>query len=298
MRRFGRTSSVCLLLIIGIKVLQTLIFSRNTLNTYNTVSQYAIVIPFTSWESEVLLRNFEFWNIFTPCTLDSSRIDLIFYFHKDLTKGSGHLINMFRSSINKNDNVSRCFNSIKFLNAGLSESQDLYPESASRMFFNLFKFPRMTIYTSFFYMEADVLPCKSGWIDALLKEFKVHGGFWVRGSIIRGSDAVTGQYSYSNHINGNALYSIGNPSFRSFILDVVEPNFWKNPNDYLGGYDVGLHMIRLDRSIVSWDYYTETVHLFQYTNFIQNYYRKPTNATLICKSFPETFLVHGRNVLY
>jgi hypothetical protein len=163
---------------------------------------------------------------------------------------------MFREGIRKNENLSRCFNDVKFLNADLQDSEDTYPESASRMFFKLFKLGRMTEYNSFFYMEADVLPCKSGWIDSLLDEFSIHGKFWMRGSIIRGSDELTGNSLFARHINGNALYAIGDPKFRSFITDVIEPNFWKNPDSYFGGYDVALYMIRLDRSMVSWNFFT------------------------------------------
>ena len=195
--------------------------------------------------------------MFPPCTSSTSdQLDLVFYFHKDLTRGSGHLIRMFRDAIRKNGNVSKCFNDIKFLNAGLEEDEDAYPESASRMFFKLFKFSRIIEYNAFFYMESDVLPCRSGWIDALFKEFSIHGNFWMRGSIIRGSDDLTGQSSFAHHINGNALYAVGDPRFRSFVTNMVEPNFWKSPDSYLGGYDVALYMIRLDRSIISWDVFT------------------------------------------
>ena len=215
----------------------------------------AIVIPFTSWESETLLQNIEYWNTYSPCISETPvKIDLVFYFHKDFTKGSGHLVRMFRERIYKFENVSKCFNAIKFLNAGLLDSQDLYPESAARMFFKLFKTNWMQNYKYFFYMEADVLPCKKGWIDALINESKIPGGFWVRGSIIRGSDDI--ESSYLNHINGNSLYSVSNTDFKSFISNIIEPNFWKNTKNYMGGYDVALFMIRLDRSIISWNYFT------------------------------------------
>jgi hypothetical protein len=253
-----RFYSICLLIIILVFFWdRKKIYSSQKTSTHSSNPVLnAIVVPFTSWESERILLNFEYWNAYPPCESSYIQLDLIFYFHKDFTRGSGHLIKMFREGIRKNENVTRCFNDVKFLNADLYDSEDRYPESASRMFFKLFKLRLMTEYNSFFYMEADVLPCKSGWIDSLLKEFSIHGKFWMRGSIIRGSDKHTGNSLFAPHINGNALYAIGDPEFRSFITDVIEPNFWKNPDSYLGGYDVALYMIRLDRSIVSWDFFT------------------------------------------
>jgi hypothetical protein len=144
-----------------------------------------------------------------------------------------------------------------------------------------------------YYMEPDNLPCRRGWADQILKESLVPNGFWVRGSIIRDGNPSVSDYAYAQHINGNALYAMNNLKFKKF-LSKIEKRFWQDPDRYLGGYDVGLYLIRHERDIISWKEFTDTVHLFQYTSLIQNWYRTPGNLTEICLHSNQTFLVHGR----
>ena len=272
-------------------------------------ASFALIIPFAGWQSDLVLRNIQdVWSRWPPCFLPRMHsTDLYIYYHQDITK-SDHLIPLLRSAFLKHANVSSCFKTIQFLNAGLSDANDVYPLAAARMFFKLFKSSKLIRYPAMYYMEPDNIPCKQGWLDQLFRESRVPGGFWVRGkfveslrksgSIIRDRDPVTGQYPYSQHINGNALYAIGDADFRSFVSHIVEPAFWGDPDEFLGGYDVALYMIRQNRTLISWIYYTETIHLFQYTSLIQNLYRTPGNSSLICDEFPKTYLVHGREVVW
>ncbi len=144
-------------------------------------------------------------------------------------------------------------------------------------------------------MEPDNYPCRSHWLNQIYQESL--SSFWVRGSIIRDNSEETGLYEYAHHINGNAFYAIGDPDFVEFI-EWIENRFWQDPDEYLGGYDVAIYLLRHNRKAYSWKNFTETVHLFQYTPTIQNVYRTPVNATELCGKFKETYLVHGRQVYF
>lgn len=262
-------------------------------------SSLIVVVPFVGWQSEWVFSNLDsIWPRVPPCENADSSItakpDLFFYFHKDISR-SRFALSEIQRLFRKHENVSRCFASLQFLNAGLSEAEDVYPLAAARMFFRLFKSKRLLSYKTMFYMEPDNLPCRTGWLTALDRESRVPGGFWVRGSILRDGVEDTGRYSYASHINGNALYAIGNKEFRAF-LSKVETSFWARPNDFLGGYDVALHTLRSDRSFMTWIEYTESVHLFQYTQLVQNLFRTQGNASEICQRYPSTYFIHGREV--
>ena len=68
-------------------------------------------------------------------------------------------------------------------------------------------------YDYIYLMEADNRPCRSGWLDQLRRD--VSSSPWISGGIRRDGVEVGGKFS--DHINGNALYNIGDHEFRSFI---------------------------------------------------------------------------------
>jgi hypothetical protein len=266
------------------------------METAGNSSSLIVVVPFVGWQSEWVFRNLDsIWPRVPPCESDlHPKPELFFYFHKDISR-SRFALSEIQRLFRKHENVSRCFASLQFLNAGLSDAEDVYPLAAARMFFRLFKSKRLAQYKTMYYMEPDNLPCRAGWLTALGRESHVPGGFWVRGSILRDGIEDTGRYPYAAHINGNALYAIGDQAFREF-LSKVEESFWARPNDFLGGYDVALHTLRTDRSFMTWIEYTQTVHLFQYTELVQNLFRTKGNASDICRSFSSTYFIHGREI--
>ena len=76
--------------------------------------------------------------------------------------------------------------------------------------------------TSFvFYMEPDVRVIKFFWLNGIINEIG-NGNFWSKGSLFRGdlnkfakNDKYLPNYV---HINGNALYNIGNDEFNLFYF--------------------------------------------------------------------------------
>ncbi|KAJ1562059.1 hypothetical protein HK405_000255 [Cladochytrium tenue] len=253
-----------------------------------------------------------------------------------------------------------CFASVRYLDARLSPAESTYPLGATRMFFQLVdelaapdddsdgqslehtseQSPavpggrpmafgsasgtaaarsRRALPDYLYYMEPDNNACRAGWLTQLHHEAAA-GGFWLRGSPPRSGDAGAAQGPLAQHINGNALYALGDPRFaRRFLLGHVRPRVL--PPDlrgaygsgtsggpaassyppalpYLGAYDVAIDLIRRDTDIVGARAFGATAHLFQYTPTVQNWYRTPVNATELCSREPETFLVHGRETYF
>ncbi|KAJ3338874.1 hypothetical protein HDU93_008927 [Gonapodya sp. JEL0774] len=100
-----------------------------------------------------------------------NNVDLIFYFHTDILHGlNAGLATKLRATL-ATANATRCFRTIKFMNARLSPSEDAYPMGPSNMFFKLWNLRAMTEgYDWMYYMEPDNRPCRSGWLEALCLE--------------------------------------------------------------------------------------------------------------------------------
>jgi hypothetical protein len=240
------------------------------------------------------------------------------------------------SVVEKNEGriVGDCFHKIKFWSARLAPEDDIYPLGASNMFFRLFSQSKLTTaYDAMFYMEPDNLPCRPYWIHKVVSESElgrkhVHAaersvadtghpspepnaerhisnkyaeGFWVKGSIIRNNMSSPSLASFSDHLNGNALYrwdSEGhNRPFLSFVSHVAQ-HFHRHPHLFLNSYDIAMFLVRRNRTLTEWKEYTSTMHKFVYVSWIQNVYREKVNGTKLAEDHPNTFFVHGREVYW
>ncbi|WP_200242403.1 glycosyltransferase [Lamprobacter modestohalophilus] len=70
-------------------------------------------------------------------------------------------------------------------------------------------------------LEPDAIPIRANWLAAI--EDLVCGSerFWICGSHYRGIAKI---HAFS-HINGNAIYNVGDPAFQRFIGDTLKPHF-------------------------------------------------------------------------
>lgn len=169
------------------------------------------------------------------------------------------------------------------------------------MFFNLFS-PSMNelaeSYDFFFWMEHDCYPCRKHWMNSIMAEMQLDRQAWMRGSILRDiSNEDYKNYTFREHLNGNAWYRIAAPEFRDFIWNTVRPEWLRNTDMYISSWDIAIDLIRQNRSLVNWETYVETRHRFVHTGSIQNWYRGTANKTQLCSKYSETFLVHGSHVV-
>ena len=244
-------------------------------------------MPMTETEIVKVKENMASMLKLNPCTEQCQTIDLIFYFNRDMNSS---IVKFFKDVQSLTKGYYRNFG---LLFANLSHEQDTYPLGASLMFFDLLKSGKLSDkYDKFFLMEADVIPCRENWLDQVYKQSI--GEFWMKGSILRYPSASQGTSNFAEHINGNAIYSLS-PNFQKF-LQMVESKFLKHSKRYLDSYDIAIYTILHDRYAVSYEQFTDWVHLFVYSDFIVNVYRRKILLDMICRQNPSTFLVHGRYV--
>lgn len=104
---------------------------------------------------------------------------------------------------------------------------------------------------------------------------------------------------YKRHINGNAIYNIGDEAFVSFVNNLVAPFLFANLETVLESYDLAIHRVLLDRKLMPWPIYTEIAHKFQLTPTILNFYYRdmlPINFTRECGRREDAFLLHCKSV--
>ena len=70
-------------------------------------------------------------------------------------------------------------------------------------------------------IELDCFPSSGGWLDRSNKLVDGSNGTWVIGSKYAGSFGL--HVSVLNHLNGNALYNVGNPDFIKFLNEIWIP---------------------------------------------------------------------------
>ena len=146
-------------------------------------------------------------------------------------------------------------------------------------------------------MEPDTKPIKPYWLDHLLNIITNSEPFWIKGSTFRGECLISKTKvenvrpdchqlgsTISGHINGNALYAIGNQEFKNFLNKV------QNSEVGIWPYDI------------AWLIYLRSPHRealmrgllknFVYSDFIQNF----ASANLDFSKVKEnvwTYFVHS-----
>lgn len=69
-----------------------------------------------------------------------------------------------------------------------------------------------------FLMECDCRPTAPGWLDRLAQVAAAHSDAWVVGGVYSGVSGM--DPAISRHINGNALYNLGDPHFQTFLEEL------------------------------------------------------------------------------
>ena len=123
--------------------------------------------------------------------------------------------------------VCRAFASIEVRFAGLSRHLDYYERDYTRKVGGRgFKsgpneqfFETMELLAGehdfIFYMEADCVPLRQGWLDRVRALAEGDPESWVIGGLYRGDEPIDD--GFFMHLNGNALYRVGDPAFMEFL---------------------------------------------------------------------------------
>jgi hypothetical protein len=270
--------------------------------------KFALVVPFPFIQIEDTLKLLKRWEKTVPCKgkakVYQEKTDLIFYYHRQRYEAMEQLILKALSSDHTTNGTLKpefhCFNSnIHFIYSNLLLHEDVYPDSASRMFYKLIDDNLMyTQYSYFFYNEPDTYPIKDGWLNRILDQaYLPTTQWWISGSIYRGKlsyvrdgrgeDDLRGgnllTFQANMHINGNALYNLCS-NFRDFTLDVRKMMDMR-------AYDTAFTTYLTN---YGWRLTRKLWHHFLYSDFILNMWRTPWNEQDILWQSPNTYLVHGK----
>lgn len=72
-----------------------------------------------------------------------------------------------------------------------------------------------------FLMETDCTPLVPNWLRRLTRACQRHDDAWVLGAHYSGASPLL--WRVARHINGNALYHVGNPEFATFLDEILWP---------------------------------------------------------------------------
>jgi glycosyltransferase involved in cell wall biosynthesis len=279
----------------------------------------SVVVPTTLKERDALLN--QLWlfqqEAFAPGPVpEFQKPDLAYVFN------SGDTISLeseLRQCFDESERLKQAFREPVFVNLGLTGEQDDYIRDYTKpagrfgykagpnnQFFETLR--EFSLAGHFmFLMESDCLPIRHGWLGRLQRLLRDSERFWILGSAYRGRATI--DESYKRHINGNAVYAVGDADFQVFVEMFWRPELERivrsNP---LVAYDCALELLVGEaKSQASdnptWRLTQEIMHLIRYTDFVQNrsgnrdfWDTPPDLVRCLNRDSADTFFVHGKPI--
>eukprot|EP00762_Andalucia_godoyi_P004194 ANDGO_05585.mRNA.1 hypothetical protein ACA1_070020 len=266
--------------------------------------ELAIVVPYVASHLQELKSSISLWGTeeYFPGKGDASSV-LVFYFNLSPKEQRAHIPFLQRAILE--DCGTRCieaFSHIVFLAADLLPWQDSYTATAENkdksvktsvgtvyMFYPLFFDPFLkSHFKFFFYMEPDVKPIRARWLPEVEKQIQDRPDGLMLGSIFRGpfpEDMPRFGVTFLVHINGNAIYRLGDPAFDEYLQYVWS----KWPHQ---AFDIQIRAGLYQEE--PWHFVQNNFHRFVAGEWIQNYGRTSYSKSSLVQSSPRTYLVHSR----
>ncbi len=273
----------------------------------------AVAVPMTFREEAALVANLRLWD--QPGHLPRRRdgggypVPLVLVLNG---ARDGGFENRIRRVFDRCDRLSEAFSGLEFEYCALSEAEDVYERGSggnrsgpNNQFLKGAKL--LSRYGRYvFMMETDCLPIRPGWLAELERIVQGSEPFWILGSLYRGVSTIGERWR--GHINGNAVYAVGDPRFQSFIDEVWRPALETLGREVPGlSYDCVPEFYfgegRVAPEGEKWRQLQEVAHMFRYTEFIQNHAGKGetergegASLSEIRDRSPHTYVVHGRHL--
>jgi hypothetical protein len=279
----------------------------------------AIICPLTPRELPAALSNMAYWDKMMPPLLElrepaGARPKLIFSFNGEPDANlSGPLMAQFERS----PAVKGSFETIEVRFCRLPPEKDVYLREGEvgDAPFGRKAGPNWLFYETMralrhearfvFLMETDCQPVAPNWIKRIERACMMNQDAWIVGSHYCGASPL--HWSIARHINGNALYNLGDPLFWEFL----ENRFWPWLNDYAVAtmpdlaYDCAwetyLNRMEMeDAGSYDWVRVRDILQRFRLANFVVNVggTAEQSGEYLftredIIKRFPGVAIVHG-----
>jgi hypothetical protein len=240
-----------------------------------------IVMPFPPKQLNFVQDNLRAWQSFEFYPCDPARqyganVELMLFLSQPDRAVQQTLVKQFWNTTWARE----CFSSLSFKFIDMDEKTDVYGPGTLAMFYSSFDddfFHKPRDYM--LWCEPDFVPIRRHWLD-MLYERELCGvpEFWMRGSIPRYPNSE-GDW----HLNGNALYNVGNRTFAAFA---------KSSRGAFKPYD------SFDQSLfVKFGEHREYAHLFVYTDAIQNRGYEIYDIPTLRASEPNLLIAHGKGLL-
>lgn len=240
-----------------------------------------IVMPFPPKQLNFVQDNLNAWQSFEfypcdPAKAYGANVDLMFYLSQPDKPTQQALTKAFFNTTWARE----CFSTLSFKFIDMDAKTDVYGPGTLAMFYSSFDedfFHRPRDYM--LWCEPDFVPIRRHWLD-LLYERELVGvpPFWMRGSIPR--------YPHSDgdwHLNGNALYAVGNRTFAAFA---------KSSRGAFKAYD------SFDQSLFAkMGENRHLAHLFVYTDAIQNRGYEIYDIPQLRANESRLLIAHGKGLL-
>jgi hypothetical protein len=266
-----------------------------------------IIIPFHTSQASRVEANLKAWSEYLPCTAEGGKgaspngpFHLVLYSSADSRKRQQLLeleARLHWMVGNLTAEAMGCFASYEIQHANLSGPSDTYYRGTrlmmERLILNKVKLQHTPQYA--FYMEPDCLPVRPNWLNALDTSVRWPAAvFWMRGSIYRGNNK--GVYATRHppqvfHINGNALFNLADRRFRTFYVKHFRPYVNAVSKTRERSFDTEFYRFLhdIDNIMVT----RAVIHRFQYSEFVQNFWRSSYSLAKIKNDFPDTYFIHG-----
>lgn len=197
----------------------------------------AVVVPTNILEKQAILDNFRIWAdpAYAPVAepIEASRPTLAFYFNNDTGRS---LEDEIRTAY-ADTGMERYFSGLEFEYLGLTGDRDLYERDYTKtvgehgyksgpnnQFFETMR--RSACHGTYvFQMETDCAPLGPDWLAAMDKDVREQGPLWVLGSRYHGVHPLEPAFRF--HLNGNAIYAVGDPGFQEFLEAFWESWTWR-----------------------------------------------------------------------
>jgi len=210
-----------------------------------------------------------------------------------------------------------CFRNIVTMLCPLSDTHDQYIHAPPLMWYELIrgrdsssvvsKFMREN-YDYMFLMESDVTPVRSRWVEGLVDTIRAatysqhpDAQWWVMGNTgfhtVGGPSNPEDAYAPSRvHINGNAVYRLGDSAFESYVENVFNRFMFGTNFQAVCCYDAALFEYLMEKR----ERIALHMHRFRFSNFIWNIQKhwvrdvEYRNAYLTGNFPVSVYFIHGK----
>lgn len=259
-----------------------------------------VVMPFHPRQEKTVLENLDLWNTYTPCfsSLDTEsavlgrNITFTFYVSTDRDEQlEARLLSRYEQLPLE---VRQCFSEVNFRYSNLTGNRNNYL-TGSRKMFEMMLFGELAISQDpryALYMEPDMRPIRPGWLSKLDRLTRYpNPTFWIKGSVFRGNMHVIHQRILYNllHINGNAIYNLGDPGLQEYYADYVRPYVASHWTD--GAYDTDIYKFLTDET--NFNFARRWAHYFQFTDMVRNLWHTEYSANKLREESNQVVIVHG-----